>query len=98
MGAYRLYLTDQDLEGFKARVIHKVLGGQFGTAGNNTNMTLSAEERQSSMTTAGFNRSADYMSRFSRGSTGQNQYNQYTQGTGSVNMMRPSTNATNNRF
>ena len=34
-------------------------------------MTLSAEERQSSITTAGFNRSADYLSRFSRGSTGQ---------------------------
>mmetsp|Transcript_2351 Transcript_2351/g.3543 ORF Transcript_2351/g.3543 Transcript_2351/m.3543 type:complete len:209 (+) Transcript_2351:501-1127(+) len=89
MGAYRLYLTDHDLESFKARVIHKVLGGHLGTAGNNTNMTLSAEERQSSMTTAGFNRSADYLSRFSRGST-----------TGQQNppFMRPSTNATNSRY
>jgi len=70
MGAYRLYMTDRDLEGFKARIIHKYFGGHLGTAGNNTNLTLSAEERQSSMTTAGFNRSADYLSRFSRGSTG----------------------------
>jgi hypothetical protein len=71
LGAYRLYLTDRDMEGFKARIIHKVLGGHLGTAGNNmTNLTLSGEERQSSMTTAGFNRSAEYLSRFSRGSTG----------------------------
>ena len=72
MGAYRLYQTDRDIEGFKARIIHKILNGNLGTAGNNTNLTLSAEERQSSMTTAGFNRSADYLSRFSRGSGGQN--------------------------
>ena len=67
MGAYRLYQTDGDAEGFKARIIHKVLNGNLATAGN---LTQSAEERQSSMTTAGFNRSADYLSRFSRGSTG----------------------------
>ena len=64
MGAYRLYTTDRDLEGFKARIIHKLLGGNLGSE------TLSAEERPSSMTTAGFNRSADYLSRFSRGSIG----------------------------
>jgi len=64
MGAYRLYATDRDLEGFKARIIHKLLGGHLGSE------TLSAEERPSSMTTAGFNRSADYLSRFSRGSIG----------------------------
>ena len=64
MGAYRLYTTDRDLEGFKARIIHKLLGGHLGSE------TLSAEERPSSMTTAGFNRSADYLSRFSRGSIG----------------------------
>ena len=70
MGAYRLYLTDRDLVSFKAIIIHRVLVRHLGTAGNNTNLTLSAEERQSSMTTAGFNRSGDYLSRFSRGSTG----------------------------
>lgn len=69
MGAYRLFLQDGDTEGFKARVIHKA---HLGTAGaNSNNLTGSLEERQSSMTTAGFNRSADYLSRFSRGSTGQ---------------------------
>ena len=71
LGAYRLYLTDRDLEAFKMRIIHKYLGGHLGTAGPNTNnLTRSAEERQSSITTAGFNRSADYLSRFSRGSAG----------------------------
>ena len=68
MGAYRLFMTDRDVEGFKARVIHKLFGDQNNSGGNLTNMTMSAEERQSSMTTAGFNRSADYLSRFSRGS------------------------------
>ena len=70
LGAYRLFLTDRDEACFKARIIHKILGGHLGTAGNNTNLTLSAEERQSSMTTAVWNRSAEYMSRFSRGSSG----------------------------
>lgn len=42
MGAYRLYLTDGDAEGFKARIIHKVLNGNLATAGN---LTQSAEER-----------------------------------------------------
>jgi hypothetical protein len=45
MGAYSLYLTDNDLEGFKARVIHKILGGRLGTPGPQANVTLSAEER-----------------------------------------------------
>ena len=67
MGAYRLYLTDRDEQGFKLRLIHKCLGSHLGTAG--ANLTRSAEEG-SSNTTAGFNRSLDYLSRFSRGSTG----------------------------
>jgi hypothetical protein len=70
-------LNDRDLEGFKARIIHKFIGGHLGTAGNHSNMTLSVEERQSSITTAEFNRSADYLSRFSRGSAGQGTNNGY---------------------
>jgi len=96
LGAYRLFMTDHDAESFKARVIHKVLGGHPGTAGNNTNLALSAEERQSSMTTAGFNRSADYLSRFSRGSNAPYPYQQqYGEMHGGA---RPATNATINRF
>ena len=52
------------------RTIHKFLGGHLGTAGTNSFNGLSQEERPSSITTAGFNQSADYLSRFSRGSGG----------------------------
>lgn len=45
MGAYRLFMTDRDVEGFKARVIHKLFGDQNNSGGNLTNMTMSAEER-----------------------------------------------------
>jgi hypothetical protein len=61
--AYRIYVPGKDFEGFKARVIHIA-------AKNNSEYGMSAEDRPSSMTTAGFNRSADYLSRFSRGSSG----------------------------
>ena len=37
MGAYRVYTTDRDLDGFKARIIHKLLQGNFGSE------TLSAD-------------------------------------------------------
>jgi hypothetical protein len=95
MGAYRLYLTDGDAEGFKARIIHKVLNGNLATAGN---LTQSAEERQSSMTTAGFNRSADYLSRFSRGSTGPAGGQGFHPQIGGHTALRPNTNTTNTRF
>jgi hypothetical protein len=60
--AYRIYVPSKDFEGFRARIIHIAIqsSSEYG---------FSAEERPSSMTTAGFNRSADYMSRFSRGSS-----------------------------
>lgn len=54
-------MPSRDFEGFKARIIH-ILGRSL------SEKTVSGEERQSSMTTAGFNRSTDYLSRFSRGS------------------------------
>lgn len=58
--AYRIYMPSKDFEGFKARVIHIASRhmAEFG-----------GDDRPSSMTTAGFNRSADYLSRFSRGSS-----------------------------
>lgn len=71
-----MFLNDRDLEGFKAWIIHKFISGHLGTAENITNLTLSAEERQSSITTAEFNRSADYLSRFSRESAGQRTNNE----------------------
>jgi hypothetical protein len=55
MGAYRLYLNDRDAQAFKMRTIHKFLGGHLGTAGTNSNIALSVEDRPSSITTAGFN-------------------------------------------
>lgn len=107
MGAYRLYLADRDVEGFKARVIHKLLGGQNASGGNLTNMTQSAEERQSSITTAGFNRSADYLSRFSRGSTGAGPQGPYAAPQAAIlqhqqqsfnQQLRPPTHAAYSRF
>lgn len=79
--AYRVYIPCRDYEGFKARIIHLFTQ-------NNSDNALSGEERQSSMTTAGFNRSADYLSRFSRGSSGM-----YP----SINQIRPQTNSRVNR-
>jgi hypothetical protein len=35
IGAYRLFLTDKDMEGLKARVIHKFLGNNAGSSGGN---------------------------------------------------------------
>ena len=45
MGAYRLYLTDKDIEGLKARVIHKFLGNNNNAGSSGGNLTQSAEER-----------------------------------------------------
>jgi len=46
LAAYRLYLADRDQEAFKARIIHYMSGGgSMGTAGGNSNLTGSAEER-----------------------------------------------------
>jgi hypothetical protein len=50
------------------------------------------------MTTAGFNRSADYLSRFSRGSGGPAGGQTFQQQISAANALRPNTNATNNRF
>jgi len=63
MHAYRIYVPNKDFDGFRTRVmlIAARLHSEYG---------LSGEDRPSSMTTAGFNRSADYLSRFSRGSSG----------------------------
>lgn len=76
MHLYRIYAPDKDFEGFKARVIH--LGSR-----NNSEYGMQ-EDRPSSMTTAGFNRSVDYLSRFSHGSSGM--YGSR------VNQFRPPTN------
>lgn len=76
--AYRIYVPGKDFEGFKARVIHLA-------SKNRSDYGLSGEDRPSSMTTAGFNRSADYLSRFSRGS-GSGVYGSR------VNQFRPPTN------
>jgi len=62
MHMYRIYIPNKDFEGFKARVIHLAMR-------NHSEYRMSGEDRPSSMTTAGFHRSADYLSRFSRGSS-----------------------------
>lgn len=78
--AYRIYVPTRDFEGFRARIIHIA-------AQSSSEYGYSGEERPSSMTTAGFNRSVDYLSRFSRGSSAI--YGQR------VNQMRPSANRFN---
>lgn len=58
LGAYRLFMADRDTQGFKIRLIHKCLGGHLGTAGTVDSRIYRAEDGASSVTTAGFSRSA----------------------------------------